>query len=304
MLTSAFNPAHVTIMSSKTGAIPQKESEQIITDVKNGSAYMRLAKAVAIEKPETKFMHMSGVGAYWVDEAERIQTSKPTWLPVILRTKKMGVIIPTTKENLRYSVTNFFELMRPEIAEAFYKKFDAAAFANVDNPYAWSILKSALAAGHRVTETANKYDDINAAMGKIEAADLDPNGIASLRSQKRKYRGTKDANGLPIFNAATAGEPDTVLGLPTAYMHNGAFAGAGLFEAVGDWNNAYYGILQGIEYEILTEATLTTIEAGDAPGQPVSLAERDMVALKATLEVGMMVVKDAAFAVVTEPTSM
>ena len=301
--TPTFNPDHVTIMASKTGSIPQKLEEQILTDVKHGSAYMQLARAIAITSPEHKFTHMTGVGAYWVDEAQRIETSKPTWTTVTLRTKKLGVIIPTTKENLNYSVTNFFELMRPEIAEAFYKKLDAAAFADIENPFAWAIIKSATAAGadHVIAESANKYDDVNAAMGAIEAGDYDPNGIASLRSQKRKYRGTKDTTGIPIFNDATAGAPAQVLGLPTAFMHNAAFSGADILECVGDWNQAVYGILRGIEYEILTEATLTTIAASDAPDKPVSLAERDMVALKATMEVGIMIIEDKAFAVVQKP---
>jgi len=286
------------MQDAKTGSIPRAQSEQVITEVKHGSAYMQLAKAIDISKPETAFTHMSGVGAYWVDEAQRIETSKPKWLKVVMRTKKMGVIIPTSKENLRYSVTDFFELMRPEITEAFAKKLDSAAIADIDNPFTWSILGSATTTGQLVAETANKYDDINAAMGYVEEADKDPNAVASLRKQKRLYRGTKDDNGHPIFNPATAGEPDSVLGLPIAYMHNMAFGTSDIAEIVGDWNNAYYGILQNIEYEILTEATLTTIEADDAPGKPVSLAERDMVAIKATMEVGIMIVKDTAFAVV------
>ena len=305
MARPTFNPDHVTMQDARTGAIPITLSDDIITEIKHGSAYMRLAKAQPISKPETQFTHMSGVGAYWVDEGERIKTSKPTWLKVVLRTKKLGVIIPTTKENLRYSVTNFFQLMRPEVAEAFHKKIDAAAFANIDNPFAWSVLGSATAAGasHLITETTNKYNDINDAMGAVEDGDFDPNGIASLRMQKRKYRGTKDDNGLPIFNEATAGAPDEVLGLPAAFLPNQSFAGSTIAEAVADWNEAYYGILQGIEYEILTEATLTTVEASDAPGVPLSLAERDMVALKATMEVGIMITNDNAFAVVTKPVT-
>lgn len=135
-------------------------------------------------------------------------------------------------------------------------------------------------------------------MAAIEAADLTPNGVAATNAQKVKYRGTKDGNGMPIFNAPTGNEPARVVGLPIGFMHNAAFGDSTIMEIVGDWNNAYYGILQEIEYEILSEATLTTISASD--GNPVSLAERDMVALKATMSVGMMVVKDEAFAVVTK----
>ncbi|MDR1668657.1 MAG: phage major capsid protein [Oscillospiraceae bacterium] len=296
MATPTFDPANITMMDARSGVIPFAEADGILSDVTRGSAYMQLAKAVPMTKPIEKFTHISGVGAYWVSEAERIQTSKPTWLHPEMRAYKLGVIIPTTKENLRYSVTDFFERLRPEIAEAFAKKFDAAAFAGVDSPYAQNIAASAAAAGNVFTETDSKYEDMNTAMAAIEAEDLDPNGIASTNRQKKKYRGTLDAVGLPIFTPPTEGTPATVLGLPAAFMSNAAFGVNTIAEIVGDWNNAYYGILQGIEYEILTEATLTTVT--DSGGEPISLAERDMAALKATMMIGMMVVKDAAFAVV------
>lgn len=294
--TPTFDPDTTTMQTAKTGAVPINISETILTDVKNGSAAMKLAKQVPMTKPEEEFTHMTGVGAYWVDEAERIQTSKPTFVKSKLRAKKMAVIIPTTKENLNYSITNFFELMKPEIAEAFHKKFDQAVFAGVDTPYTWDVLKSATTAGNLVTETANKYDDINNAMAKLEEEDLEANGIATIRKQRVKYRSTKDGNGMPIFNTATSGGVDDILGLPIAYTPKTSFGTTDITEIVGDWNYAYYGILNNINYEILTEATLTTVK--DEAGNNLSLAERDMAAIKATFEIGFMVVKDDAFAVV------
>lgn len=303
MARPIFNPDHVTMMDTKTGEIPYKQAEEIITEIKVGSAFMQLAKAVPMSAPIQKFTKLSGVGAYWVDEAQRIKTSKPTWLHLEMRAHKLGVIIPTTKENLRYSVTDFIELMKPEIAEEFSRKTDVAAFGGVDSPFAFSILKSATATGNIVPETVNKYTDINLAMAKIEAKDKVPNGIASLNSQKVKYRGTKDNNGMPIFNATTAGEPDTVLGLPVAYMPNESYGNTAITEIVGDWNYAYYGILQGIEFEVSTEASLTTMYADDAGSAtqniPVNAFERDMAFLKATMMVGVMVFDDYAFSIVT-----
>ncbi|HHP9241932.1 TPA: hypothetical protein ACSJYH_002819 [Listeria monocytogenes] len=60
-----FNPDTTTMQSAKTGSIPINISEQIITGVKNGSAAMKLAKAVPMTKPEEEFTFMSGVGAFW-----------------------------------------------------------------------------------------------------------------------------------------------------------------------------------------------------------------------------------------------
>ena len=290
-----YTPDTVTMQTAKTGEIPKHIAEEIIVGAKNGSAMMKLAKAIPMTKPIEEFTYMSGVGAYWVNETERIQTSKPTFVRAEMQAHKMAVIIPTSKENLKHSIPEFFALMKPEIEEAFHKKFDQATFSGVDSPYAFDILKSATAAENLVTVSDNKYDDLNEAMGMVEDADLDPNAIATSRQQKRVYRGTKDQNGLPIFNSTGSDNPDEVLGLPLAYSYKGAY-GEKILEIVGDWNYAYYGILDNIQYEILTEATLTTVV--DQDGEPLSLAERDMAAIKATFSLGFMVVKDDAFAVV------
>lgn len=295
-----FDPDNVTMQSAKTGGIPRNIAEGILTEVKKGSAIMRLAKQVPMSKPVEEFTYMTGVGAYWVSEAERIQTSKPTFVKAEMRAYKLGVIIPTTKENLDYSVTNFFELMRPEIAEAFHKKFDQASFIGEDSPFTKNIYSAAKSVGNVTAETANKYDDINDAIAFIEAEDLEPNGISTTRKQKVKYRSTKDGNGMPVFNTANSSGVDDILGLPIAYAPK-ATLGVEIAELVGDWNFAYYGILKGLNYEILDQATLTTVT--DTEGNPISLAERDMVAIKATMTVGFMVVKDEAFSVVELATT-
>jgi hypothetical protein len=54
------------------------------------------------------------------------------------------------------------------------------------------------------------------------------------------------------------------------------------------------GIRNGIEFEVLTEATLQGTL--DADGKPISLAEQDMIAIKATMRLGFLVIKDDAFA--------
>ena len=295
-----FNPDHVTMQDSRTGEIPSTISNEILTEVKHGSGFMKLAKAEPMTTQIHHFSRLLGVGAYWVNETERIQTSKPEWIDFKMTAHKLGVIIPVSKETLQYSVSNFFELMRPEVAEAFAIKFDEAMFMNINNPYPNSIVQATDSTGNKVTETTNKYDDISSAMGMIERAGVRANAIASNMAQFYKYRGTKDAAGLPIFNAATEREPDRLVGLPVVELPQLLGNESNIGELVGNWNFAHYGILQGISYEILTEATLTTIVASD--GNPVNLAERDMVALKATMQVGAMITKDEAFAVIeTEP---
>lgn len=306
-----YNPDNVVMMDFLTGEVPYDMTSGIITEIKNGSAIMKLAKAVPMDKPIVKFTHMSGIGAYWVNETERIRTSKPTFIETEMRSYKLGVILPTSKENLYYSMSDYFNLMKPEFVEAFAKKFDLATLQNVDNPYAFSVVQSATTAGNVVTETANKYTDLNTAMGMIEANDLDPNGIATTRAQRAKYRATVDGNGRPIFNEYNTGSVDEVLGLPIAYMPKGSL-GTTVAEIVADWNNAYYGVLQNIEYDITDKASLTTLAVTDPahtnPTSPetqvMSLWERDSWAIRATMEIGFMVVKDEAFAVINKAGDM
>lgn len=297
-MATTFNPDNVTLQNAKTGQIPTEIAEGIITEVQTGSAYMQLAKEVQMDKPIKEFTYMTGVGAYWVDEANVIKTSKPTFVKAKMQAYKMGVIIPTTKENLQYSLTDFFTLMQPEIAQAFHNLLDQAAFAGVNSPFAQNILKSATDASQLVTQTSDVYNDLNNALAFVEANDLDPNGIAATNKQKTIYRGAKDTNGYPIFNSANDGAADRLLGLPVAYLPNSTFGNTDIAEIVGEWNNAFYGVLQGIEYTVLDQATLSSIK--DEDGEPINLAERDMFALRATMHVGIMLGSDNAFSVVTK----
>lgn len=304
MAVPTYTPPNVLLSDAKTGYIPYSTEEITLDAIQQNSAYMQLARAETMTTLQKKFYYMTGIGAYWVSETERIQTSKPTWQEAEMKAHKLGVIIPASREFLTYTVSDFFAQMQPRVAEAFYKKFDQAALYGLDNPYTQSIVNSATTAGQVVTAGANKYDDLNEAMGMIEQHDLSPTGIAARRTQMQVYRGTKDTTGLPIFNAPTAGAPGTLLGLPLSYVPQGSADPASeVTEFIGDWQYARYGILQGIRYEILTEATLTTVAASDASGAPVSLAERDMMALKATMMVGMIVLKDEAFSVIETPAT-
>lgn len=291
-----FDPDTTTLQNARTGSIPTNLATDIITEVKSGSAIMKVAKAQPMTKPVQEFSFMSGIGAYWVDEGQKISTSKPTWMKGSMTAHKMGVIIPTSKENLKYSVTNFFDLMKAEIAEAFYKKFDNAVLTGNDNPFPQSVLGSAALVKQTVEESGNKYDDISKAMALLEAQDLDANAIVAPRAQKVKYRSTKDNNGSPIFNDAHSGTTADVLGLPISWTPSGSLDRTKVSEILADWNSVYYGILGGIEYEVLTEATLSGVLGED--GLPINLAERDMAAIKATFSPAFMVIKDEAVAAV------
>src|SRR5690554_164031 len=132
-----FNPANVLLQDAKTGKIPSEQGELVLKEFLTQSAVTQLAKPEVMTKPVKEFTYLAeGPGAYWVGEAERIQTSKATWLTARMEAKKLGVILPVSKEFLKYTVKDFFAQMGPAIAEAFYTKFDQAALFGNDSPYA------------------------------------------------------------------------------------------------------------------------------------------------------------------------
>ena len=298
MAVPNYTPDNVILQDAKTGAIPQEVGNLILKDVMKGSAVMQLARNEEMTKPKKTFTYLAeGLGAYWVSETERIQTSKPQYLQAEMEAKKLGVIIPLSKEFLRYTASEFFEEVKPIIAEAFYKKFDAAALFGTNTPYGesgTSIFQGANGEGNIIADTGNLYEDANGVLQLIEDGEHDPNGILTTRSFRGKMRGALDGNGQPLFDGQ-----NELLGLPIAYTEGGAFDKTQAQALFGDWDYARYGILQGIEYAVSEDATLTTLSADDASGQPVSLFERDMFALRATMHVAFMNVKPDAFGALT-----
>ena len=298
----AFTPANVTLSDAKTGSIPAEQGTLILKDFMQNSVVAQLATYENMTKPKKEFTYLAdGPGAYWVGEGERIETSKATWLTATMEAKKLGVIIPVSKEFLNYSVEDFFNEVRPAIAEAFYAKFDQAALFGNSSPYAvgTSIFERITTSGNKVAKgsTESLYTDLNAVMALVEDGDNDVNAFATTRKFRQHLRGAVDGSKQPIFNEATAGAPGQVLGLPVGYVSAKSFDTTKAELLAGDFSMARYGILQGIEYSISEDATLTTIKDGD--GNPINLFERDMFALRATMHIGFMTLKEDAFAALT-----
>lgn len=281
-----FNPDNVLLQDAKTGAIPQEQGTLVVKEVMSNSVMMQLAQYEEMTKQEKVFNYLAeGVGAYWVGEGEVIQTSKPQWLTATMKAHKLGVIVPVSREFLQYSVTNFFNEVRPLIAEAFYKKFDNATILNVDNPFTQSI-EEAVVAADTVIEGDINSDNIDAAIGHIEDADLEPNAWISKRSNNSALRTVVDAQGNPLYDR-TAGTLD---GSPLIYLPD--LEKGNLY--TGDFDKVRYGIPYNLNYAISEEAQLSSIV--DENGDPINLFERELIAIRATMDVAFMVLKDDAFA--------
>lgn len=294
-----FNPDNVLLQDAKTGQIPSEQGTLVLKEFMNNSVVAQLAKPEPMTKPVKEFTYLAeGPGAYWVSETEKIQTSKAKWLPARMEAKKLAVILPVSKEFLRYTVRDFFNQMRPAIAEAFNVKFDQAALFGVDSPYTagTSVWEKIESSGNKIEQgsTKNLYTDLNGLLALVEDGDNDPNGFTTTKRFNKDLRGVLDENGRPIFNDARQGATAQALGLPIGYADGKSWDYDKAHLITGDWDYARYGVLQGIEYAVSEDATLTTIV--DETGEPINLFERDMFALRATMHIGFMTLKEDAFA--------
>lgn len=285
-----FNPDNVTMYEHKDGTIPEKYNNLILKEIMNGSKVMQLAKYEEMDSKEKKFEYFAkGPGAYWVGEGEKIKTSKPQWMQATMVAKKLGVIVPCSREFLHYKMSDFFEEMKSKIAEAFYQKFDYAAILNEDNPFPQSLDESAVSAGN-VISGGIAYDNILALEDTLTDEDYDANAFISTKRNRSTLRNVhKIENGVVIESLYDRGS-NTIDGLPVADLKG--LEKGNLY--TGDFDYMYYGIPFGMSYKIDESAQLSTLKNED--GTPVNLFEQELAALRVTMDVAFMIVKDEAFA--------
>lgn len=290
LFAQTWNPDNVTVFEHKDGTIPDKYNDLILKDVMEGSKVMQLAKYEEMDSEEKKFEYFAkGPGAYWVGEGEKIKTSKPQWLTAKMVAKKLGVIVPCSRELLSYKVSDFFEKMKPKIAEAFYKKFDDAVILNADNPFPQSLEESVMESGNSIS-TGLTYDNILALEDILSDGDFDVNAFISTKKNRSTLRNVQKIENGVVVETLYDRANNTLDGYPVVDLKS---LEKGTLYA-GDFDYMYYGIPYGMSYKVSEEAQLSTLTNED--GTPVNLFEQELVALRVTMDVAFMIVKDNAFA--------
>lgn len=287
------------------GFVPTEQAKEIIKNVAQNSVLMKLSNVQSMKSDKKIFNVLTdGAGAYWVGEGERIKTSKATWIHPEMVAKKLAVIIPVTKEKLEDTTIAVFKELEETIGEAFYKAFDSAGLFGTNSPFAKNVLQSATDAGNIIqlgTNGDGKIDlDVSDAMALVEEEDLDVTSFVARKGIKNTLRKLRDANGNQLYaDGVNGGE---FYNNPIEFAQKGVWDKTKAELIGGDFKKySLVGIRDGISYEILTEATLQGTL--DEDGKPISLAEQDLVAIKATMRLGYLPVKDEAFCAITPKVS-
>lgn len=274
------------------GLVPAELRTEIIKDVTEGSVMLQLANVKEMNQPTMQFpVELDKPGAYVVGEGQKITVDKASWKTIEMTAKKIGVIVPATREALEDGIINIPQEVKASIANAFARKIDECTMFDSTEFYGSGKSIFELAEETALNSTGNIFEDASNLMGLVEAEDLEPNGFVAPRTLKAAIRNDKNAALNYVVEDKVNGEPARMHGEAIVYSKHFDKAKAQLL--TGDFDKVYVGILDEIEYKVSDQGTV-----GD-----INLFEQDMVAIRATMRVAFLVIKPEAFAVLKPASS-
>lgn len=292
MTVQTFNPDKVLVSEKKDGTFTKQMTDIIMKDVAENSLVMQLGQYHEMDglQEKTVYVQTDGVSAYWVNETEKIKTDKPEVVPVTLKAHKLGIILVASREALNYTWQKFFEDMKPQIVEAFHTKIDEAGLLGHETPFANSVAKSAKDASHVIVGPIN-YENLLKLEDALYEADVNPNAFVSKVQNRSALRESRDGDKKSIYDKAT----NTIDGITTVDLKSKQFKKGDLL--AGDFNSLIYGVPYNINFKISEEGQISTMKNSD--GTPINLFEQEMVAIRVTMDIAVMVTKANAFAKLT-----
>lgn len=292
MTVQTFNPDKVLVSEKKDGTFTKKMTDIIMKDVAENSVVMQLGQYHEMDglQEKTVYVQTDGVSAYWVNETEKIKTDKPEVVPVTLKAHKLGIILVASREALNYTWEKFFEDMKPQIVEAFHTKIDEAGLLGHETPFANSVAKSAKDSNQVVVGPIN-YTKLLELEDKLYEADINPNAFVSKIQNRSALRESRDGDKKTIYDKAN----NTIDGITTVDLKSKQFKKGDLL--AGDFNSLIYGVPYNINFKISEEGQISTMKNSD--GTPINLFEQEMVAVRVTMDIAVMVTKANAFAKLT-----
>ena len=259
--------------------LPVELSREIIAKTQESSAIMTLARKVTLPGRGLAIpVITSDPEAEWVGETASKPVANPGLSTKILRAYKLAVIVPFSNEFRRDLEGLYNELVR-RLPNALGKKFDETVFGLVEKPGS-DFDNFALVTGQEIG--TNTYDGLVAADTDIAVHGGILNGFALSPQGKGVLLAAKDRNDRPLFiNNVSEGAVPVVLGART-HITKGAYdATSGVVGFAGDWTQAIWGTVEGVQISISEEATLT-----DSNSNTINLWQQNMFAVRAEIEVG------------------
>lgn len=260
--------------------LPVDVSREILQKVQDGSAVMKLARRIELPGRGTAInVITSDPEAAWVGETAMKPVSNPGLATKVMRAYKLAVIVPFSNE-FRRDVASLYDALIERLPNALGKKFDATVFGAVAAPGS-DFDNFASATAQDISTDA--YAGLVAGNTDIATHGGILNGIVLSPQGQGVLLGAVDGDRRPLFiNSVAEGAVPVVLGARTEVSKGAYIAGTpNVLGVMGDWTQAMYGIVDGIDISYSSDATLDI----DAETK-INLFQQNMFAVKAEVEIG------------------
>lgn len=268
--------------------LPADVSNEILQKTQEASAVMSLARQIELPGRGTSINVITGdPEATWVGETSAKPVSNPGVTTKVMSAYKLAVIVPFSKE-FRRDVPALYDALVQRLPNALGNKFDATVFTGTAPGSNFDVLSGCTAQAIGT----NTYAGLVAAEADIAAHGGDMNGIALSPVGKGVLLAATDDNKRPLFiNTVAEGAIPYVLGAPVRISKGAYKAGAAttgttpavpnIVGAAGDWTQAMYGTVNGVEISFSEDAVIL-----DSSDNPIYLFQQNMFAVRAEIEVG------------------
>lgn len=275
--------AATDINRTSTISLPGAVSGEILQKTQESSAVMSLARQIPLPGLGVTIPVITGdPEAAWVGETEKKKVSASSLTTKILQPYTLAVIVPFSNQFRRDVPALYNELVK-RLPLALAQKFDATVFGGVDVPGSnFDTLKDCTAQ----EIGTNAYPGLVAADADIAAHNGILNGWVLAPQGKAVLLNAVDGNKRPLFlNNVAEGAVPMILGAKTlqskgAYIADSTAAKKNVVGFAGDWTQAVYGTVEGVQIAIADQATLTS------GSETINLFQQNMFAVRAEIEVG------------------
>jgi HK97 family phage major capsid protein len=218
---------------------------------------------------------------------------------------KIAVIAVVSAEVVRANPGNYMNLIRDQVAESFAVGFDLAAIRDFGpdgtaggGPFTTYLSQTtkSVEIGTTVAASGGIHGDLVAGLSLLVADSKKLTGFALDARMEPLLLGAVDTTGRPLYVDLPSDDYSEGVAMQGRLLSRRSAMNDTLYEATldimaigGDWSQAAWGTVGGINYDVSTEATVTV------NGALVSLWENNLVAVRAEAEYGWLVNDTAAF---------
>lgn len=287
-----------TTLAGFSGFLTREQSAPIFEKAAEMSIVQRLAQQVPLGPSGRAIpVFTAEPTAGWVAEGQEKPKTQGAMSLKNMDPKKLATIFVVSEEVVRADPGGFMGAMRTKVGAAFATAFDLAALHGTSSPFDADIADTS----HTVPLGDAKaiYGNLIEGLADITGEDYDLTAFAMSPRAEAVLLGATDNDGRPIFTnvpvaeTATGVRSGTIIGRPAAIGK--AVHAAGDVKIIGgDWSQAAWGVVGGINYTVSNQASVTI------NGQLVSLWENNLVAVRAEAEYGFVLNDPDAFVLYTK----